>query len=58
MDVKAEFKNGMCRLTITPSDEWEKKLLGAVAKGGVEMSARVIYMPDGHFSHQKGRIMV
>lgn len=51
VDVRAEFKNGACRLYLTPTDEWEKKLLGAVAKGGVELNAIVTYKPDGHFSH-------
>lgn len=51
MDVKAEFKNGGCMLILTPSDEWEKKLLGAVAKGGETLSATITYRPAGHFSH-------
>lgn len=53
MDIRAEFKNGACRLHLVPSDEWEKKLLGAVAKGGSTLSAVITYKPEGHFSYQK-----
>ena len=51
MDVRAEFKNGMCRLHLTPDDEWEQKLLGAIAKGGVQLNATVSYKQEGHFSY-------
>jgi len=51
MKVVAEFKNGMCRLFLTPEDQWEKLLLGAVAKGGEKMSALVTYKPAGHVSY-------
>ncbi len=53
MKVSAEFKNGMCRVFLEPEDEWEKKLLGAVAKGGEKLDAIVEYKPDGHFSYGK-----
>ena len=53
MKVSAEFKNGMCRLLLTPDDEWEQKLLGAVAKGGDSLNAVVTYKPEGHFSYGK-----
>ena len=53
MDVKAEFKNGACRLHMAPSDEWEKKLLGAVAKGGETLSSVITYKSDGHFGYGK-----
>ena len=51
MKVSAEFKDGVCKLSLTPDDPWEKKLLGAVAKGGTELGALVKYTPNGHFSY-------
>jgi hypothetical protein len=51
MNISAEFKHGMCQVTISPSDDWERKLLGAIAKGGNTLSAQVEYKFDGHFSH-------
>jgi hypothetical protein len=51
MDTKLEFKNGLCLLVITPSDEWEQKLLSAVAKGGDSLEADVIYSSEGHFTY-------
>ncbi len=51
MEVKAEFKNGACSLQLTPSDQWEKLLLGSVAKGEQALSAVVTYESDGHFSY-------
>jgi hypothetical protein len=53
MEVKAEFKNGACRLHLVPADEWEKLLLGAVAKGGETLSAVVTYKSEGHFTYGK-----
>lgn len=53
MKVSAEFQNGMCQLTLTPADEWEQKLLGAVAKGNQTLSARVTYKSEGHMSYGK-----
>lgn len=53
MKVSAEFLNGICRLTLTPDDEWEQKLLGAVAKGNDTLSALVTYKPEGHYTHGK-----
>ena len=55
MKVSAEFKNGMCKLLIKPDDEWEQKLLGAVAKGGDSLSALIKYEPEGHFSYGKAK---
>lgn len=43
MKVAAEFQNEVCRLVLTPADEWEQKLLGAVAKGSDTLSAVVTY---------------
>lgn len=51
MQIKASFENGVCYLTMTPEDKWEKKLLGAIAKGGKELLAKVEYTPEGHFSY-------
>ena len=53
MKAKLEFNNGECQLIITPCDEWEQKMLGAVAKGGDKLDALVTYKPDGHFSYGK-----
>jgi hypothetical protein len=55
MDVSAEFKNGACKLWLTPEDDWEKKLLAAVAKGGESLSAVVTYVPDGHYTYGKAQ---
>ena len=38
---------------LEPSDEWEKLLLGAVAKGGEKINGLVTYCSDGHFSYGK-----
>ena len=53
MKISAEFQNGICRLALTPVDEWEQKLLGAVAKGADSLSAIVTYKPEGHFTYGK-----
>ena len=55
MKVSAEFKNGMCKLHMTPEDEWEEKLIGAVAKGSETLSALVRYEPQGHFTYGKAK---
>lgn len=57
MKVSAEFQNGICRLTLTPADEWEQKLLGAVAKGSNALSAVVTYKPEGHYSYGKCEVV-
>jgi hypothetical protein len=51
MKVSAEFQNGMCELCIVPEDEWERKLLGAVAKGGDKLWASVTYESKGHYTY-------
>jgi len=51
MDVRAEFQSGRCLVYLTPSDGWEKKLLGALAKGGAQLNASVRYKPEGHSSY-------
>ena len=53
MKLSAEFQNGTCRLLITTEDEWEQKLLGAVAKGGDKLDALVEYKSEGHFTNYK-----
>lgn len=53
MKVSAEFKDGVCKILLTPDDEWEQKLLGAVAKGGEKLDAIVKYKAEGHFSYGK-----
>lgn len=55
MKISAEFKNGACKLVVTTEDEWEQKLLGAVAKGGDLLSASVSYSAEGHFTHGRGK---
>ena len=51
MDVKAEFKNGGCKLYLMPEDDWEKKLLAAVAKGGESLSAVVTYKQKSSYDY-------
>ena len=53
MKISAEFKNGSCMLYLTPADEWEQTLLGAVAKGGEKLEAIVTYQSEGHYSYGK-----
>lgn len=53
MKIAAEFKNGMCQLLLTPEDEWEKQLVGAVAKGGKTLDGLVTYKSEGHHSYGK-----
>lgn len=53
MKVSAEFVDGVCVLNLTPSDEWEQKLLGAVAKGENKLQATVTYHSEGHYSYEK-----
>lgn len=55
MKLTAEFKNEICILSLTADDEWEEKLLGAIAKGGDELVAIVEYRSKGHFSYGKGK---
>lgn len=57
MKVSAEFQNGMCKVLLTPDDEWEQKLLGAVAKGGDKLHALVNYKPEGHFTYGKCQVV-
>lgn len=51
MNITAEFKNGACVLRLVPVDQWERYLLGAVAKGGEALEAVVTYRADGHPSY-------
>ena len=51
MHMKLEFENGEAKLTITPSDEWERKMLCAVAKGGDALEAEAYYKSEGHLSY-------
>lgn len=53
MDIRAEFKNGACKLFLTPSDKWEQELIGSIAKGGDTLDAVVKYESEGHFSYGK-----
>lgn len=53
MKVKAEFEDGECAVTLTPENEWEQKLLGAIAKGGTKLEGYATYKPDGHYSYGK-----
>lgn len=53
MNLQIAFANGKCVVQIAPTDEWEKKLLGAVAKGGTTLDASVHYTSNGHFSYGK-----
>ena len=53
MKIKAEFQNGMCKLLLTPEDEWEKKLIGSIAKGGKTLNGIVKYTPEVHFTYGK-----
>lgn len=57
MKSKIEFINGVCMFVMEPEDDWEKYLLGAVAKGGQSLSAMVEYKPDGHFSYYKAAVV-
>ena len=57
MKLSAEFKNGMCKLFLKTEDEWEQKLLGAVAKGSDKLNADVAYKYEGHFSLCKGKVV-
>ena len=51
MKTELIFKNQFCKLVITPEDDWEKKLLGAVAKEGNALDAEVTYSAKKHFSY-------
>ena len=53
MKLSAEFQNGLCQLSLIPSDEWEQLLLGSIAKGGERLEATVTYQPEGHYSYGK-----
>lgn len=53
MKIAARFVDGVCVLEMTPSDEWEQQLLGAVAKGQDKLDATVVYHSEGHFSYGK-----
>jgi len=48
MKLSANFKNGLCKLDLIPEDEWEEKLLGAVAKGGNTLEAHVTYKSEAY----------
>lgn len=49
MKVSATFQNGMCKVVLVTEDEWEQKLLSAVAKGG-RLEANVDYDKANRFS--------
>ena len=53
MKVKAEFEGEACVATLTPENEWEQRLLGAVARGGTSLDGTAIYKPDGHYTYGK-----
>ena len=41
------------RLQTQAEDEWEKKLIGSIAKGGKTLDGLVKYTPDGHYTYGK-----
>lgn len=53
MKTKLVFENGQCSFHLIPENEWEQKLLGAVANGGDSLSASVKYKTEGHFTYGK-----
>lgn len=57
MKLSLEFKNQKAKVIIFPEDEWEEKLLGAVAKGGESLEAIVKYEPQGHYSYGKCKVV-
>jgi hypothetical protein len=57
MKVSAEFSDGACTLLIRPSDEWEERLLGAIAKGGVTLDGQVNYEPVGHYTNGRAKVV-
>lgn len=57
METVVEFKDGVCSLSLTPSDDWERVLLGAIAKGGLKLDAQVIYKPQGHPTYGKAEVV-
>ena len=57
MRTTVTFENGKASVRIVPEDEWERKLLGAIAKGGDRLDANVLYTAEGHFSHEKCKLI-
>lgn len=53
MEIIAKFINEECEVSLIPDTEWEQKLLGAIAKGGNKLQARVDYKSEGHVSYGK-----
>lgn len=51
------FGNGRATIRLAPEDEWERKLLGAIAKGGERLEASVAYTTEGHFTHEKCKLI-
>jgi len=49
--------DGKATVRLIPEDEWERKLLGAVAKGGELLEANVAYTAEGHFTHEKRKLI-
>lgn len=53
MKLKVEFQNEMAKLTMTPEDEWEQKMLGAVSKGNPSLNVKIEYDSEGHYTYGK-----
>lgn len=53
MHTRIVIEDGKATLELRPEDEWEQKLIGAIAKGGESLSAAIKYEPDGHYTYGK-----
>ena len=57
MRTTVVFENGKASVRLIPEDEWERKLLGAVAKGGKLLDANVAYTEENYFAHEECKLI-
>lgn len=57
MKVSAIFQDGSCRLELVPENQWDKRLLGAVAGQTGVLVAQPETRHEGHFSYQTAEVV-
>jgi len=55
MKLSAVFQNGMCQLELRTEDEFEEKLLGAVAKNSGGLGCVLEYEPG--YMNSRGKVV-
>lgn len=57
MKTTVVFENNEARVVLSPDNEWEQKLLGAVVAGATKVEGEVTYVYEGHPSYGKAKLV-